>query len=288
MRFSVVTRSVVCIRVMVDAGHRRRGRRLSACLCALVLATPSAAWAQGTPDELARRHFDSGAAYLEESDYDNALKAFEKAYELSKRPEILLNIATVLERKGDLRGAVSALERYLEAAPSGEHAETVKLRIQNLQKRIDEQAASEPAPAPAPEPAPAQAPAPAPAVAPAPSPSPPPAPEPRPNRLPAVIAFGIGGLAAGGAVVTGVLASSEYDDAEKSCSPRCSDAQVRDGKTLALTSTILTGVAAVGVGVGLTLWLTSSPSAESGAGTPRLRVGMLPAGHAGADATFRF
>ncbi|HVJ21724.1 MAG TPA: hypothetical protein VM686_40245, partial [Polyangiaceae bacterium] len=77
---------------------------------ALVTALPAAAQSSSS-DEMARRHFESGVAYLEESDYDNSLKAFEKAYELSKRPAILLNIATVQERKGDIAGAVTTLKK---------------------------------------------------------------------------------------------------------------------------------------------------------------------------------
>src|SRR5215203_4802990 len=98
---------------------RRRGPNGS--LCAAV-AFACSVWlgsatghAQSTSDDLARRHFDSGVAYLEESDYDNALKAFQKAYDLSKRPEILLNVATVHERQSDLSSAVAALKAYLEA-----------------------------------------------------------------------------------------------------------------------------------------------------------------------------
>src|SRR5258706_7672870 len=118
------------------------GRRLrsgAAILASALWLCSSTARAQSTSDDLARRHFDSGVAYLEESDYDNALKAFQKAYDLSKRPEILLNIATVHERQSDLPSAVASLQAYLEAAPQGEHVETVKLRIQNLEKRIQQQ-----------------------------------------------------------------------------------------------------------------------------------------------------
>src|SRR4051812_23650758 len=127
---------------------RRPGSSLAAAALAFALALlSSSGHAQSTSDDLARRHFESGVAYLEESDYDNSLKAFEKAYELSKRPEILLNIATVHERKSDLPGAITALKSYLSAAPQGEHAETVKLRIQNLEKRVQEQSASAAPPA---------------------------------------------------------------------------------------------------------------------------------------------
>jgi tetratricopeptide (TPR) repeat protein len=245
---------------------------------------PARASAQASSDELARRHFDSGAAYLQESDYENALKAFEKAYELSKRPAILINIATVEERRGNLDGAIAALRKYLELEPNGEHAETTRLRLQNLEKR-----ASETAPAVAPLPPPTPPPAPAPAAAPSPST---PAPEQptetagSPDRTPAYVAFGIGGVAAVGAVVTGLLANSQYQDAKSTCSPACSDSELSTGRTLATVSTIATGVAVIGAGFGVVLWL-SAPSNESAASGARLRVGLGERGPR-AEATFAF
>ena len=170
------------------SGRRRRAPRS---ICAAVTLAWSVwlgsatAHAQSTSDDLARRHFDSGVAYLEERDYDNALKAFQKAYDLSKRPEILLNVATVHERQSDLPSAVAALQGYLEAAPQGEHVETVKLRIQNLEKLIQEQNR--------------------------------PVPRAEPNRMPAFICLGVGGVLAGASLATGVVAKRKYDDAKQTC-----------------------------------------------------------------------
>jgi tetratricopeptide (TPR) repeat protein len=245
------------------------------------------ALAQSTSDELARRHFDSGVAYLEESDYDNALKAFQKSYELSKRPEILLNIATVQERKGDLSAAVTALRSYLEAAPQGEHADTVRLRIQNLEKRLQAQASAQPAqPDPALAPPP-PAPTPAKTAEPARTPPPPP-PKAEPNRLPAFISLGVGGLLGGASLATGLLANSKYQDAKSSCSPRCSDADLSSTRTLAITSTVLTGAAVLGVGLGVALLLTSEgDEAELARKTPRIDVALGPSS-AAASAAWRF
>src|SRR5688572_26618057 len=97
----------------------RRTRWLSALAAVGVLGLVQPALGQDS-DELARKHFESGVAYLQESDYENALRAFEKSYELSKRPEILLNIATVNERRNDLKGAITALEKFLATAPESD------------------------------------------------------------------------------------------------------------------------------------------------------------------------
>ncbi|HTA90945.1 MAG TPA: hypothetical protein VK745_15245 [Polyangiaceae bacterium] len=272
---------------IVRFGARRRW--VSALGGLALLAAHATSFAQSTSDDLARRHFESGAAYLEESDYDNALQAFQKAYDLSKRPEILLNIATVHERKAELQPAIDALNQYLGVAtPGDEHVDAVKLRIQNLQKRLADEKTNPPAAAnasiavaPAGGASPAAAP-PANAVSPAPPPEPAHA-----SRLPAFVAFGVGGVAAGAAVITGIIADSDYNSAKSSCSPACSDSQLSSGRTLALTSTILTGVAIVGVGVGVTLLLTSGPDPAQTSLAPRLHLAGAP-GAAHADATWRF
>jgi tetratricopeptide (TPR) repeat protein len=232
-----------------------------ACVLAVVSSLPGVASAQDSnKDELARSHFESGAAYLQQSDLDSALREFENAYRLSPRPEILLNIATVHERTGDLPAAVSALERYLESAPEGKHAGTVQVRIENLNKRIDEgsqKPEAEPAPA-APQ---SEAVAPAPPK-PAPTPvEPAPAAEQSPvtNRLPAYLLLGGAGVAAIAATVTGLLANSEYEDLANTCKPNCTDSEVSKSKNLALTSTVLTAVGVVAAGVGVALLFTASP-----------------------------
>jgi tetratricopeptide (TPR) repeat protein len=250
---------------------------------ALATALPAAAQGEAS-DEMARRHFESGVAYLQESDYDNALKAFDKAYELSRRPAILINIATVKERQGDAAGAIAALKEYVELEPTGEHAETAKLRIQNLEKRLAEEQES----APPPEPEPAPPPPPAATPTPPPPAEPPRAEPPPPNRLPAYVALGAGGLMAGGAVITGILAASEYSDLETSCSPNCTDDEVSSTKTLAWVSTGLTVGAGIGIGVGVVLLLVNSPSQTETAGTaPHLDVAVDQNG-ADARATWRF
>jgi len=268
---------------------RRPGSGIAAVTLACVLSLlSSTGHAQSTSDDLARRHFDSGVAYLEESDYDNALKAFEKSYELSKRPEILLNIATVHERQSDLPGAITALKSYLEADPQGEHVDTVKLRIQNLEKRVADQTATGSA-APGPSPSAAAPPPAPPTAAPAQLPAPlPPAPRAEPNRMPAFIALGVGGVMAGGSLVTGLIAKSKYDDAKASCSPRCSDAELSGSRTFAITSTVLTGAAVLGVGLGIALLLTTDGDGDAvGSTKPRFDVALGPSA-AAASAAWSF
>jgi hypothetical protein len=102
--------------------------------------------------------------------------------------------------------------------------------------------------------------------------------------------FGVGGLAGVGAVVTGLMAQSKYDDAEASCSPTCTDSQLSSSRTLAWTSTALTGVAVVGAGIGAVLFFTADASDQRPtAGPTPASVGFLAApGFASARASWRF
>lgn len=261
--------------------------RFWAGVVALALLGQSAtAFGQDSPDELARRHFESGVAYLQEADYENALKAFEKSYELSKRPDLLLNIATVHERKGDFKAGVASLKKFLEVAPETEQRATVEARIANLEKRIQEGATAPP------KEGDGATPGKDPPTTPQAVPGPDKKPADEKSNVPAFVLLGIGGVTAAGAVLTGVLAKGEYDDAKDQCSPRCTDDDVSAGKTLALTSTILTGVAVVSASIGAVLYFTSKPAtSEKAARIPPRRFdvgfGVAPGG-AAAQASFRF
>lgn len=262
----------------------RLTRAISGCAAAglIALAPPAGA---DTDDEAARAHFESGTAYLSRSDYDDALREFKAAYDLSKRPELLLNIATVYERMGRPRDAVDALTQFLNEAPEN-HPErgTVQHRIENLKKRIPEGESAGAATV-----ADAGAPTSTTAAPPSTAASPPQAErESAPSKLPAMIALGVGGAATIGAVVTGIIAKVKYDDAKDSCKHTCPDSTVAPINRLALVSDILTGVAIVGVGVGTVLLITSSGSSEKPTGVvPRLRVDVGSHG-AAAGATWRF
>jgi len=262
--------------------------------------------AQTDPDELARRHFESGAAYFEQAEYDSALREFRKAYELSERPQILRNISIVEERLGHLDIAVAALDEYLSQSPDDVDVETVRIRRNNLQKRLvrqREEAATAgkappggrppkpgtPPPGPQPGAAPKKA-APVPTVT-EPATAPPPtddgqwhqsdaADEPDAGEsawnTAAYVGLGIAGLATGGAVVTGVLAQKEHEYLSNTCKPDCSATQTAKGEELALTSSLLTGgaVLVAGTALAILLWHDDAPAEDSVA----LRLGVSPAG----------
>jgi HAMP domain-containing protein len=260
---------------------------LTGLVCAFMLAGGSAG-AQSS-DEDARRHFEAGVSYFNTSEYEDALREFQRAYQLSdatKRPAILRNIAAVYERMGNLEKTVETLEQFLQQDPQTPDRATVELRINNLKEKIAQKEKPDEVVPPPPPAATTTAP---PATTSAPPPPPPPA---EPNYMPAYVSWGVGGTAALGAVITGVLAKKKYDDKESGCGNTptgCTDDEVSGVKTMAWVSTALTGVAVVGAGVGTVLYLTAEPpNREQATGwAPQLNAGVAPGG-GGVEARWTF
>lgn len=103
-------------------------------------------------------------------------------------------------------------------------------------------------------------------------------------RLPAFIALGIGGLSAGGAVVTGIMERGRQYDPKYDCAG-CDGDRAMDNK-LALATKVLAGVATVGVSTGLILLLTA-PQREKPSFKPSLGV-SVSGSKASAKATWNF
>ena len=98
-----------------------RGRWLTALLCASVLTASAPAHSQGTADEMARRHFDSGAAYLQESDYENALREFAIARRnLPGDFRVRMLLGFTQHRRGELDKAAGLRGRRADGGASEE------------------------------------------------------------------------------------------------------------------------------------------------------------------------
>lgn len=88
-------------------------------------------------DIRARELFTKGDAAYAEGRYEEALAAFQEAYDLSSRPQLLFNISNALERLGRYAEALDALEKYL-ASGKAKDKDVVQKRIANLKKRVEE------------------------------------------------------------------------------------------------------------------------------------------------------
>jgi tetratricopeptide (TPR) repeat protein len=197
-------------------------------------------------DERARAHFVAGEAYFEDQRYADAAREFKEAYELSGRPEMLLNLSRAHERAGASADAMADLELLLARHPQTSYRAEAEVRLANLRAAYPElttpQQASRPAePRAAPQPAPERA-----------------ARKLWPPRLPTLI---LGGAAAAGAllaVATGWAAHAEYGDLEQRCRDGCPDdieADKERGQRLARTSTGMTFAAIALGGASAVLWV---------------------------------
>jgi tetratricopeptide (TPR) repeat protein len=108
-------------------------------LVGALIITSGVARAQNDLDEKARAHFEAGSSYYEEGDYEQAMREFQRAYDLSKRPTLQYNISLTYEKLGDLANAVGSLEKYLNQEKKIANRSTLELRLENLRKRLERQ-----------------------------------------------------------------------------------------------------------------------------------------------------
>jgi tetratricopeptide (TPR) repeat protein len=160
------------------------------------------------------QYFAAEAAY-KAGEWDKAIAGYQAAFDLSKRPLLLYNVAQAWRRKAettgaseDRRQALAAYERYVDADPSGKAAGDARARIDELRR------ASEPPPAPIPEPKPEPQPAPPAAVVPeaAPAPMVDDANPSRTWRIAGITTGAVGVVLVAGGVYFGLQAKSKSDE----------------------------------------------------------------------------
>lgn len=103
------------------------------------VATPASGRAGliADPDnEIAKRHYDTGAARYEQKDYLGAVEEFELALRIKRIPELDYNIARCRDRLEQAALAIEAYERYLAARPDAAEAHEIAERIAVLRARL--------------------------------------------------------------------------------------------------------------------------------------------------------
>lgn len=195
-------------------------------------------------DRRARIHFESGRQYFDEGEYERAVEEFTRAFELSHRPPLLMNIANAQERLGRYTEAADLMQQYHDQAEETVPARDVLLRrIANLRSRAERVAAGQPE-VEEPEETETRA-------------TNPDAVEPEPSgggrTLGAVISFSVAGVGLVTAGVLGGLALAERNSIADGCgatrSCRSSDVSKMDG--LALGSDIGLALAVAGAVAGV-------------------------------------
>ena len=94
--------------------------------------------AAAEPMEEAKLHYRAGASHYEAGRYADAIREFQAAYDASKKPEILFNIARAHTRLGHDEEAIAFLKRYLEAAPDSADAPSVRAEIEARERALAE------------------------------------------------------------------------------------------------------------------------------------------------------
>lgn len=226
---------------------------------------------QSEGDAEARRQFKEGDKLYAEGDYEGAVKAFERAYELSKQPALKYNLANAYERLARYEEALAALKEY-EPHAAADERDVVKRRIGKLQERADQQKA-EKEKAAATGAAPAES-----------APSEPAAPSSdasasdasvstaKPTPVLGYVLLGVGAVGVGVGAVFGVMALGSKSDAEKACPEAGGARHCPSSAADTLDSNSRNAlIADIGIGVGLvaaavgTYFIIKSPSSSDSA-----------------------
>jgi tetratricopeptide (TPR) repeat protein len=240
---------------------------------------------QNETDTEARRLFKEGDKQYAEGDYEGAVRAFEKAYELSKQPALKYNLANAYERLARYEAALDALKSYEPHAPADQR-EVIKRRIGKLQERVEQQdaerAKSQSMTSEQPPAEPGQ-------VG---SPASPEEPEPpaaslsteSPTPMLGYVLIGVGAIGIGAGAVFGIQALGSKSDAEELCVENAGARRCPASASDSLSSNTRSAVIAdVSIGVGLvaaaigTYFVIKSKSAES-ATSAQVRAGAGPRG----------
>jgi tetratricopeptide (TPR) repeat protein len=107
----------------------------------MLLMSSLTARADENDDLRARQLYDNGAILYDEGRYEDAVVAWQEAWNLSERPLLLYNIANAQERLGLWRDALETLNRY-RAFAKPEERDKLDRRINNLERRLAEEGSS--------------------------------------------------------------------------------------------------------------------------------------------------
>jgi tetratricopeptide (TPR) repeat protein len=88
------------------------------------------------PKAEGRAHFSQGRAFQDAGAYDDAIKEYQAAYQLTPLPLLLFNIAQSYRLKGDKRAAIEHYEKYLAADPEGPAGDEARDHVANLKLKL--------------------------------------------------------------------------------------------------------------------------------------------------------
>lgn len=190
-----------------------------------VVARAHAAPAAPDPNKEARDHYEKGLSHYNLGEFSDAIDEFKRAYEISKAPRLLFNLAQAQRLNKDYEQALYSYTTYLRLMPDAPNRVDVAARIAEMSRLLKEEREHTEKEEPPKPPPPTETPPP-PVVTPPPvvvAPPPPPPPPPKRTLLWAGIGVAAGGVALLGAAAgcTGVAASdgSQLDALKASHGP---------------------------------------------------------------------
>jgi tetratricopeptide (TPR) repeat protein len=219
----------------------------------------------------AKKLFDEGAAAYAQGNYEEAIRAWEKSFEISQKPLIFESIANAWERLGDARKAKDYLAKWRDAAPA-EERDLLDARIRNLDGRVqrEEEAAKKAAEDKARREAQEKADA-----------------ETKRSRawLPGAVLTGVGGAAVLAGLVIDIVAKTKRPGADACktvgtdtfCKASAADA-IKSSNTLALAGDALWIGGAAVAATGAVLLLVLRPSTPRDASAPTAWIAPMPGG----------
>ncbi|HVZ87832.1 MAG TPA: hypothetical protein VHG72_12735 [Polyangia bacterium] len=103
---------------------------------AAVSVTVSATPARGDDAQQARELFTQGNTFFDLGQFDKAIDAWQRGYQLKNDPGFLYNIAQAYRTMGDAQKAIFFYKRYLSNAPKAHNRADVEQKIDALQKQV--------------------------------------------------------------------------------------------------------------------------------------------------------
>lgn len=90
-------------------------------------------------EDSARSHFRVGQLMYGEGRFNEAAAEFDRAYELSGRPQLLYNAFLAHRDAGHVAEAVARLRQYLEQTPDAADRETLERRLAAMEETLEQQ-----------------------------------------------------------------------------------------------------------------------------------------------------
>ncbi|MDD5305843.1 MAG: tetratricopeptide repeat protein [Deltaproteobacteria bacterium] len=127
---------LVCASVVAQARQRKHPKIVTPPPATAATSEEDAAQAS---TDTAKKSFVAGSEHYAAGRYAEAAAEFQKAYDLTRSPEILYNIGRCHEELKDEKQAISDYETYLSLAPAAPDVADVKQRIEGCKEREKQQ-----------------------------------------------------------------------------------------------------------------------------------------------------